>query len=163
MIKETLPESILKRQFGLDNPEFQEEEEAKVAPLLDKRHLHLLNRKERQLWKKWLSKGETKLINLTLPVEAFGPEDTIIKGENGQPPTVKGLLLRSLRAPLQTDQQQSFKEKNERYLIIKRLQAVDEIELTAAEVKLLKERVGRIFLDPEIVGKLGEVLVEPAA
>lgn len=97
-------------------------------------------------------------IDLLQPIEAMDADETIIMSKGGKPPTLKEMVLFCLRAPHQSDQNQSFKDKNERYLVIKRLNAVDKIELTEGEVKMILERAGKLYLQVELVGKLAEVL-----
>jgi hypothetical protein len=126
--------------------------------LFDNRRLDLLNRKERQHYNK-LYRGEyTMQINLLAPIEATDADATIIMNKEGKPPTLKEILLFALRSPHQADTQTGFREKNERYLVLKRVDAVDSIELTEGEVKMILDRVGKLYLQVELVGKVAEAL-----
>lgn len=126
--------------------------------------LNGLNRQERQLWKKYFGKkGETMTINLLKPIEAINDDETMIFAKDGKPPTTKELILRALRSPLPGDERTGQKEKHERYLIVKRVTSMDEIELNEGERKLILDRAGRLFLQVELFGKLEEALTPPAA
>lgn len=98
------------------------------------------------------------MINLIQTVEVIDADGTPIKNKEGTCPTLKEILLYAFRAIHPSDQQQGFKEKNERYLIVKRIEKVDEIELNEAEIKICKERIGKIYVQAGIVGRASELL-----
>ena len=83
-------------------------------------------------------------VNLLTPIEAMDADETIIMNKEGKPPVLKEIILFALRAPHDSDQRTGLKEKNERYLVVKRVNAVDEIELTDGEVKMILDRVGKM-------------------
>jgi len=99
-------------------------------------------------------------IDLLQDIEVFDSDGTLIKNKQGGPPPLKEVLLIALRSPHNSDASQGFREKNERYLMAKRITASDKIALTKEEAKLLKERVGMMFMQMEIVGRVGEILDE---
>jgi hypothetical protein len=116
-----------------------------------------LNRAERKLYQR-LFKGETVTINLLQQVEAFDGDGTLIKNKDGVCPPLKEIVEYALATAHQTDQNTGFKQKNERYLILKVVKASDEVDLTEAQIKLIKERIGMLFLQIEIVGRAAELL-----
>lgn len=101
------------------------------------------------------------LVNLLSPVEAMDADGTIIKNKDGEIPTLKEMILYALRVPHGTDQNTNYKTKNERFLLLKRIDKVDEIELTDAECKSILDRIGMIYLQVEMVGRCGELLTPP--
>lgn len=105
------------------------------------------------------------LTNLLQPIEAFDADTTMIMNKEGKPPTLKEMILFALRAPHGDDQRTGFREKNERYLVLKRVEKTDSLELTEGEVKMILDRVGKLYLQVELVGRVAEVLtakpVEP--
>lgn len=102
------------------------------------------------------------LINLLQPIEAMDADGTVIMNKDQKPPTLKEILLFSLRAPHNDDTRTGFKDKNERYLVLKRIDAVDEIELADGEVKMILDRVGKLYLQVELIGKVAEALTKKA-
>lgn len=98
------------------------------------------------------------LVNLLTPIEAMDADGTIIKNKDQEVPTLKEMVLYALRVPHGSDQSTNFKTKNERYLLLKRIDKVDEIDLTEAECKIILDRIGMIYLQVEMVGRCGELL-----
>lgn len=98
------------------------------------------------------------LVDLLQPVEAFDSDGTVIKNKEKVVPTLKEIILIALRLPLQSDQGQGLKEKQERFLVIKRLNAADSIELGSGEIKQILERVAKVHQQVEIVGRVAEIL-----
>ena len=115
------------------------------------------------------------IVNLTTKVRARGQDGTWIELKPGQGcPTLKELLLVALRSPAEADARQGFKEKSDRFFIEKRIAPEDygddasnipALELTEGECAILRDRVGRVFLQASLVGAIGELLdtkVKPA-
>jgi hypothetical protein len=117
-----------------------------------------LNRAERQLHKKYTRGEKFMKVNLLHKIEAFDADGKVVRNRSEQVPDLKEVILIALRQPLQADQATGLKEKNERYLLIKRLTASDEVDLADSEIKLINERVGRVHLQVEIVGRVMELL-----
>lgn len=123
----------------------------------DLRHLHLLNRKERQAYLKHAKGQKTMKINLTLPIEAFAEDGSIITVDaKGALPDRKYIIVRALRAPIAQDAHTGLKEKNDRYLLIKRVNQVDELEFTEGEAKMVMDRIGKVFQQVELIGLMYE-------
>jgi len=97
-------------------------------------------------------------VNLLDPIEAFDADGTLIMGKEGKPPSIKEMVVFALRSAHQSDNQSGFKEKNERYLVIKRINAADEIDFTDGEIKMILDRCGKLFLQVELVGRIAELL-----
>jgi hypothetical protein len=132
-------------------------------PIRDGRRLDLFNRKERLAYRARFGGDETMKVNLLTPVESINHDGTIIKNEEGGIPTLKKIILYALRAPHNSDAHTGFKEKNDRYLVVKRVDQCDELELTDGEVKMILDRVGKMYMQVEIVGRVAELLSKPAA
>ena len=122
--------------------------------------LSKLNRKERRLYNKVFKPGdsESMLINLTQKIEAMDADGQIVKNKLNEVPSLREVILIALRQPLQIDHATGLKEKNERYLLIKKLSSGDEVELNEKEIKTILERVGKVHLQVEIVGRVMELL-----
>lgn len=135
-----------------------EEDAMEHAKLADRRRLDLLNRKERAHYTKRWKGQKTMEIDLLKPLDATDADGTIIKGKNDPSVTLKEVVLFVLRSPHQSDQQLGFKEKNDRYLIVKRISEVDKIALTEGEVKIILDRAGKLLLQVELLGKLAEAI-----
>lgn len=97
-------------------------------------------------------------LNLLQPVEVLDSDGTIILNKDQKPPELKEIILFALRSIHESDQRTGLKEKNERYLVIKRVNTVDEIELTEGEVRMILDRVGKMYLQVELVGRVVELL-----
>lgn len=124
----------------------------------DLRHLDVLNRKQRQAYKKQMEGKETMLVKLNVDIEAYDVDETLIKNEKGDMPTLKKLLMRSLRQVHADDQKDNLQMKQIRYNLLKRIDKADEIDLTDSERELLCNRVGKIFLQCELVGKTCDLI-----
>lgn len=98
------------------------------------------------------------MIDLKTPVNAVDADGTIIKGKEGTPPSLKEICLYALRQTHQSDQNTGFKQKNERALLARRIEKLDQIELTQGEIDQLKNRIGMLFLQADIVCAAGELL-----
>ena len=122
--------------------------------------LSKLNRKERRLYNKVFKPGdsESMLINLTQKIEAMDADGQLVKNKLNEAPSLREVILIALRQPLQIDHATGIKEKNERYLLIKKLSSGDEVELNEKEIKTILERVGKVHLQVEIVGRVMELL-----
>lgn len=122
--------------------------------------LSKLNRKERRLYNKVFKPGdsESMLINLTQKIEAMDADGQLVKNKLNEVPPLREVILIALRQPLQIDHATGLKEKNERYLLIKKLSSGDEVELNEKEIKTILERVGKVHLQVEIVGRVMELL-----
>lgn len=128
---------------------------------IDPHNLRILNHNERRVWKS-LNKGEASMkVDLLQRIEAMDVDETLIKDKEGNPPTLKEVAVRALRAPHNSDQTTNLKQKTERYALIKRLVASDEIELTERECSLIMDRAGMIYLQVELIGRLGDILTPP--
>jgi hypothetical protein len=122
--------------------------------------LSKLNRKERRLYNKVFKPGdsESMLVNLTQKIEAMDADGQLVKNKLNEAPSLREVILIALRQPLQIDHATGLKEKNERYLLIKKLSSGDEVELNEKEIKTILERVGKVHLQVEIVGRVMELL-----
>lgn len=76
--------------------------------------------------------------------------------------TLGGLLLRSLLVPMRGDELMAGQEKVELAMLAQRLHGADEIELTAEETALLKERTGKTYLLPLVVMRIWQA-IDPAS
>lgn len=136
-------------------------ESASKTVLEDSRALRFLNRAERQHYKKRNGGLATMKLNLLTPVEAQDADGTMImqpEKAGGGIPSLKSMILFVLRQVIQDDQRQTEKYKKDQYLLIRRVDKVDEIELTAPERQLLVDRAYKILLQPELRGRVIELL-----
>lgn len=122
--------------------------------------LSKLNRKERRLYNKVFKPGdsESMLVNLTQKIEAMDADGQLVKNKLNEAPSLREVILIALRQPLQIDHATGLKEKNERYLLIKKLSFDKYAELNEKEIKTILERVGKVHLQVEIVGRVMELL-----
>lgn len=124
----------------------------------DPRGANILNREERIFYLKHTKGARFVKINLLQQIEAMDADETIILNKEKKPPTLKEIILFALRQAHQDDQRTSLKDKKERYLVVKRVNAVDELELSDGEIKMILDRVGKMYLQVELVGKVAEIL-----
>lgn len=114
-------------------------------------------------------KGEAmSIVHLTKKCVAFGADKSIIQLKPGDgAPSVKDVLLLSLRTPIEKDGKTGHVEKTRLFLLEKRIapeafaegaEPVEKIELTETEVATFKQRVGDLFLSPAFVGRMCELL-----
>lgn len=121
-------------------------------------HLSLLNRKQRLAWKKQNGGQPTMLINLKKEIVAYDADETQILDAEKKPPTVKTVVTRALRQVHADDQKDNLPLKQARYNLLKRIEKVDEIEMTDSERELCCNRVGKIYLQVELIGGAVDVL-----
>lgn len=131
--------------------------------LHDGRRLHILNHTERKAYHSWVKRlpehlRRLTMIDLTKAVEAYDADGTLIKNKDQKLPDLKEIVLFALRAAHQGDQNQGAKEKLERYTLIRRIDGASEIEFTQSEIKMILDRVSKIYLQVEIVGCVHEIL-----
>jgi hypothetical protein len=124
----------------------------------DLRFLDVLNRKERKAYEKQMKGQNTMLVNLNTNVEAYEVDDTLIKNAKNNIPTVKDLCMRALRQVHADDQKDNLQIKQIRYNLLKRITNSDEIELTDSEREILCNRIGKVFLQIELVGRACELI-----
>jgi len=70
--------------------------------------------------------------------------------------TLKLAIINSVLAPVQ-NKNESGVEKVKKYELAKKVYANDEIDLTAEEITLIKQRVGEVYA-PLLVGQIFEML-----
>mgnify|MGYP006935476513 CR=1 FL=1 len=136
---------------------------ANSSPILlprDPAGLRFLNREERRRHMALLKKyrGKFYMLNLNQPIEAVDADGTVIKNAKEEIPTVKEIALYGLRQAHVLDRESGFDDKNIRYQLAKRIEKADELEITETEAKILKKRVGALFVQIDIVGKFGELV-----
>lgn len=126
----------------------------------DRAGLQFLNREERRRHQALLKKyrGKFYMLNLNQPIDAVDADGTVIKNAKEEIPTVKEIALYSLRAAHVSDRDAGFDDKNVRYQLAKRIEKADELEITETEAKILKKRVGALFVQIDIVGKFAELV-----
>lgn len=98
------------------------------------------------------------LVKLNTTVEAYDVDETLIKNAKEKIPTLKDLVVRALRQVHADDQKDNLQMKQVRYTLLKRINSADEIELTDSEREILCNRVGKVFLQVELVGKACELI-----
>lgn len=100
------------------------------------------------------------LLDLNKAVSATDADGTLILDKDRKLPTLKDLALFALRTALPEDQNSNFAQKNKRWLVTKRLATCETglLELANEEIGLIKERIGRAYLQVELVGVAGELL-----
>lgn len=105
------------------------------------------------------------LVNLKKKIIAYGADGSLIEEKKGEGALDLGdAILYVLREVHEMDHHQTGGDKYNRYLVEKRLSGddgklkVEEIDLTESEVKMIKERVGKLYLQSGVVGKLWDLL-----
>lgn len=73
-------------------------------------------------------------------------------------PTLQAICLTAVTMPLKQDETLSLNQKLELYRLAQRIVATNEVDLTSEEVSLLKERVGKVFNNITIIGRVVDIL-----
>lgn len=87
-----------------------------------------------------------------------------LKGKDCDPPmwpepmTLGECCYLALRGASQQDQTSGLEQKLKLHKLMKKILKDNEADLTAEEVALLKDRIGRMFLSAEIVGVAADML-----
>lgn len=131
-----------------------------VTNIRDNRQLHVLNREERRGYQKLYQGEPTMTVKLETQIEVVNydgqPYRLMDKDETG--PKLKDVLVYALRVPIQPDNGTSFEKKFQRSTMVKRLLAGPEIDLAATEIQFLKDRVGFVFHQIDLIGRVVELL-----
>lgn len=88
--------------------------------------------------------------------------DTLILNIDGQPfedsATLKTVCFLAATATLPTDQNAPIANKLALYALAQKLHIGGEVDLTAEEIALLKERIGKAFASVVVIGRAFELL-----
>jgi hypothetical protein len=96
------------------------------------------------------------LVKVNIPILTMDGEQ--MKDDDGQGNTVDATVkLAIVNAVLSPVQNEKGVEKVKKYELAKKVYASDEVDLTAEEISLIKERVGDVFA-PIVVGQIFEML-----